>query len=85
MNRLVTMPDGPPGAAVIVQNGNHQTVLTAGVADLGMPGSPSAPAQMLQASFSNGFSGAVALALADRGGLSLSNTIGYRLPWLPRA
>ncbi len=85
VNRLVAMPEGPPGAVVIVQDGTRRTVLTAGVGEFGTPGAPSASDHMRLASFSKAFSGAVALALVDRGELSLSDTIGFRLPWLPRA
>jgi D-alanyl-D-alanine carboxypeptidase len=84
VNRLVTLPEGPPGAVVIVQNGTHQTVLTAGVSEVGAPGLPAPSDHMRLASFSKAYSGAVALALTDRGELSLSDTIGARLPWLPR-
>jgi D-alanyl-D-alanine carboxypeptidase len=37
------------------------------------------------ASVSKAFSGAVALGLVARGRLSLRDTIGKLLPWLPRA
>ena len=37
------------------------------------------------ASVSKAYNGATALALVDRGALSLADTIGERLPDLPRA
>lgn len=85
VQRLVTMPDGPPGAVVIIQQGKNRTVVTAGVAEFGRPDRPSIRDHMRLASFSKAFSGAVALALVDDGRLSLSDTIGSRLPWLPKA
>jgi D-alanyl-D-alanine carboxypeptidase len=55
------------------------------VAEFGRPDRPSIRDHMRLASFSKAFSGAVALALVDDGRLSLSDTIGSRLPWLPKA
>jgi D-alanyl-D-alanine carboxypeptidase len=82
---LVGMPDGPPGAIVIVQRGNRRTVFAAGVRDLKARG-PVRPADHMRlASASKAFSGAVALSLVSQGKLSLGDRIARRLPWLPAA
>jgi D-alanyl-D-alanine carboxypeptidase len=82
---LVAMPGGPPGAVAVVQVGDRRTVHTAGVADLATGAAPTADLHMRVASAAKGFSGATALALVDRGLLSLDDTIGERLPDLPDA
>ncbi|WP_111765679.1 serine hydrolase domain-containing protein [Nakamurella deserti] len=82
---LVAMPGGPPGAIAVVQIGDRRTVHTAGVADLDTGAAPTADQHMRVASAAKAFSGATALALVDRGVLSLDDTIGRRLPDLPAA
>ena len=80
LDKLVATKGGPPGAIVVVQRGDAQTVYTAGVADL----SASTPLDVNQhvhiASVAKAFSGAVALSLVDQGVLSLDDTIAQRLP-----
>jgi D-alanyl-D-alanine carboxypeptidase len=81
--RLVKLPGAPPGVIALVQRGRQITVKTAGVAKVGgLP--PTASDHMRLASTSKAFSGAVALALVSRGILSLNDTIGKLVPYLPR-
>ncbi len=80
LDALVAAKGGPPGAIVVIQRGDGQQVLTAGVADLATA-APLDPDQHLHvASVSKAFSGAVALSLVDQGVLSLDDTIAQRLP-----
>lgn len=79
------MPGGPPGAIAIVQRGSSRRVHAHGVRELGQPGPPRANDFMRIASVAKAFSGAVALALADAGRLSLDDTIGRWLPEQPAA
>src|SRR5262245_24866657 len=85
LERLVTMPGGPPGAIAVVQRGRRQKVLVAGVANLDSTQSITADDHMRLASVSKAFNGAAALSLVERGVLSLDDTIGERLPALTRA
>jgi D-alanyl-D-alanine carboxypeptidase len=85
IDRLMAMPGGPPGLVVVLQHGSRPVVVSAGVAKLGTSRPPAATQHMRVASVSKAYSGAVALALVDRGVLSLHDTIGTLLPSLPRA
>lgn len=83
--RLVSMPGGPPGAISVVQVDGRTQVTTAGVGNT-MTDTPISPDDTVRiASVSKAFSGAVALALVTRGTLSLDDTIGQRLPYLPKS
>ncbi len=83
LHRLVTMPDGPPGAIALVQVGSHVTVTTAGVGNV-ITKTPIAATDTVRiASISKAFNGAVALALVAKGELHLNDTIAKRLPTLP--
>jgi D-alanyl-D-alanine carboxypeptidase len=82
---VVSTPNGPPGAIAIIQRGHRRTVHTAGVADVRTRRKPRPSDHVRLASVSKAFSGAVALALVQRGRLSLGDTIGRRLPDLPSA
>jgi D-alanyl-D-alanine carboxypeptidase len=85
LRQLVGLPGGPPGAIAIVQRGGRSSVYRAGVSNI-RTGAPMDPRQHMRiASVAKAFSGAVALALVDRRALALSDTIGNRLPKLPRA
>ncbi|MEU3794535.1 serine hydrolase domain-containing protein [Streptomyces fructofermentans] len=85
LERLVAAQGGPPGAVVLLQNGDDRRVLRAGVADL-ESGRPIGPRDHTRtASTSKAFSGAVALRLVQRHALDLDDTIAKRLPTLPRA
>ncbi|MGH8869725.1 MAG: serine hydrolase domain-containing protein [Actinomycetes bacterium] len=85
LERLVAMPGGPPGAVAVVHRGHHRTVYTAGVANVTTQRHIRVSDHMRIASIAKAFSGAVALTLVDRGRLSLRDTIGERLPYLPDA
>jgi D-alanyl-D-alanine carboxypeptidase len=83
MQRLVTMPDGPPGAIALVQVGRRVTVTTAGVGNAVTKSPITADDVVRIASISKAFNGAVALALVAKKKLRLSDTIAKRLPTLP--
>jgi D-alanyl-D-alanine carboxypeptidase len=83
--RLVRQPDGPPGIAVVVQRGGRAVLYRAGTANLATGAPIRASDSMRLASVAKAFSGAVALSLVAKGRLSLSDTVGRRLPGLPRA
>ncbi|GIK77313.1 MAG: hypothetical protein BroJett022_10030 [Actinomycetes bacterium] len=85
LDALVRIDGGPPGASVLLSRGRHEKFLRAGVADLGTGAPFRRRMRMRVASVSKAFSGAVALALVDRGRLRLDDTIGERLPELPTA
>ncbi|MFD9463745.1 serine hydrolase domain-containing protein [Streptomyces sp. NPDC060027] len=84
LEELVRSPGGPPGVIAVLRREGVSRVLRAGVADLesGRPIRPNDHTRI--ASTAKAFSGAVALGLVDRGALSLDDTIGRRLPSLPR-
>ena len=81
---LVALDGGPPGAIAIVQRGQSREVHSFGVRNIksGLP--LRANDHMRQASTSKAFSGAVALSLVSKGKLSLNDTIGERLRYLPQ-
>jgi D-alanyl-D-alanine carboxypeptidase len=85
LKALVARHGGPPGAIAVVQRGKHREVHAFGVRNLksGLP--MRANVRMRLASTSKAFSGAVALSLVSEGELSLSDTVGERLPGLPHA
>ncbi|MFF8833603.1 serine hydrolase domain-containing protein [Streptomyces sp. NPDC015131] len=82
---LVASPGGPPGAIALLQRGRDVRVYRAGVADVESGRPPRPGDHMRLASVSKAYSGAVALQLVERGKLRLDDTIGTRLPRLPRA
>ncbi len=82
---LVTMPGGPPGAIALVQKGAPPQVTTAGVADVATRAGVTDTDYMRLASVSKAYNGAVALSLVQKGTLSLSDTIGKRVPGMPQA
>lgn len=85
LQRLVDVEGGPPGVIAVIQRGADRRVHGAGVAELGAKAPPRARMQMRLASTAKAFSGAVALALVQKGELSLRDTIGELLPTLPAA
>jgi D-alanyl-D-alanine carboxypeptidase len=85
MDALVERPSGPPGVVVIVHRGDDRRVLTAGVANVETGREIRVNDHMRVASVAKAFSGGVALSLVDRGKLSLRDTIGDLLPYLPEA
>ena len=81
---IVTVPDGPPGIVVVVQDGHDRPrYITAGVADRETGARIRSDDHLRLASVSKAFSGAVALSLVADGHLSLDSTIGTVLPALP--
>ncbi|MFF2366804.1 serine hydrolase domain-containing protein [Streptomyces sp. NPDC058122] len=84
LEELVRSPGGPPGVIAVLRRGGESRIVRAGVADLdsGRPIDPDDHTRI--ASTAKAFSGAVALRLVDRRALSLDDTIGRRLPSLPR-
>ena len=85
LRRLVAMPGGPPGAIAVVQRRRRVKVHAVGVSDLATRDALDKTDHMRLASVSKAFSGATALSLVAQGVLSLDDTIGQRLPALPRA
>ncbi|TXS57044.1 serine hydrolase domain-containing protein [Streptomyces sp. t39] len=85
LDALVRRQDGPPGAVVVLRDDRRQRVLRAGTADLSTGRPPRIDDHMRIASTAKAFSGAVALHLVAEGRLRLDDTIGGRLPRLPRA
>lgn len=85
LEQLVRAPGGPPGVIAVLQRGKSRQILRAGVADLDTQRPVEQTDHMRIASTAKAFSGAVALRLVDRGTLGLDDTIGRRLPALPRA
>ena len=84
LRSLVARHGGPPGVIAIVQRGQHREVHTFGVRDL-ESGQPMHPGDRTRiASAAKAFSGAVALSLVSKDRLSLNDTIGERLPGLPK-
>ena len=85
LRSLVTRHGGPPGVIAIVQRGSHREVHTFGVGNI-ETGRPMRPGDRTRiASAAKAFSGGVALSLVSKDRLSLNDTIGERLPGLPRS
>ncbi|NML51797.1 beta-lactamase family protein [Streptomyces sp. R302] len=92
---LVAAPGGPPGAIAVLTRDGDRRVYRAGTARLGSGTAksgtgggtrpPRADDHMRIASAAKAFSGAVALGLVDRDALALDDTLGKRLPHLPKA
>ncbi|MFC8173989.1 serine hydrolase domain-containing protein [Streptomyces sp. NPDC057325] len=85
LDDLVRTAGGPPGVIALMQTGDRTTVHRAGVADTRTGRPPRADEYTRLASVSKAYSGAVALRLVDRHRLGLDDTIGRRLPALPKA
>jgi D-alanyl-D-alanine carboxypeptidase len=86
LGQLIGEPGGPPGAIAVVQRGHHPVkVFRKGVADQKTGVRIFVPDRWRIGSVSKAFNGAVALRLVAQGKLSLSDTIGQRLPTLPAA
>ena len=85
LGQLIREPGGPPGAIAVVQRGKHIKMFRQGVADQ-KTGAPIHVGDSWRiGSVSKAFNGAVALQLVAQGKMSLSDTIGQRLPALPFA
>jgi D-alanyl-D-alanine carboxypeptidase len=85
LGQLIREPGGPPGAIAVVQRGHDVKVFRKGVADQKTGAPIFVPDRWRIASVSKAFNGAVALRLVAQGKLSLSDTVGQRLPTLPAA
>ena len=86
LDRIVAARGGPPGLSVVIRRGRRQDFRRRGFADVRTGRRPTANDHMRIASMAKAYSGAVALALVERGRLGLDDTIGERLPGvLPRA
>jgi D-alanyl-D-alanine carboxypeptidase len=85
IDQLATAPSGPPGIAVVVHRGSEVSLHSAGLAVVAPATRFGLDDHMRLASASKAFNGAAALALVRSGALSLSDTIGARLPSLPSA
>lgn len=85
LDGLVAATGGPPGAVATLYRDGRLTVLRAGRSDVDRRGAPRASDHTRIASVSKAFGGAVALHLVQQGRLGLEDTIGQRLPSLPRA
>ena len=85
LSGLVRMPDGPPGAIVVVQRGGQRHVYRAGVRQFGSAQPVLISDRMRLASTAKAFSAAVALSLVSAHKLSLRDTIAKLLPGLPAA
>jgi D-alanyl-D-alanine carboxypeptidase len=83
--RLVTMRGGPPGVVAIVQRGSKRIVFRHGVAERSPQRSIALGDHWRIASVAKAFSGAVIVTLVGRRRLRLDDTIGKRLPELPKA
>jgi D-alanyl-D-alanine carboxypeptidase len=85
LDHLVDLKGGPPGVSAVLLRGDRERLVRAGVADV-ETGKPFTRQKLMRvASVAKAFSGAIALSLADDGFLSLDDTIGSRLPYLPVA
>ncbi|MGW3291799.1 serine hydrolase domain-containing protein [Streptomyces sp. NPDC001002] len=83
--QFVESPGGPPGLIAVLQKDGETRVVRAGVADLATDRRPQPDDHMRIASTAKAFSAAVALSLVDRHALHLDDTLGRRLPQLPKA
>ena len=84
LDHLVSSPQGPPGVIAVVEHGSTPAVFQAGRAVTSASSPLRAEDHIRVASVAKAFSGAAALALVSRHTLSLDDTIGQRLPNLPK-
>lgn len=82
---LMRSPGGPPGVFVLVQNGRDRRMYAGGLANTDESVPIRQHMHMRIASTAKAYSGAVALTLAERGVVKLSDRVGQRLPWTPRS
>jgi D-alanyl-D-alanine carboxypeptidase len=80
---LVGMPEGPPGAAVVIQREGKLRLHTAGTATLGAADPIRLNDYMRIASVTKAFTGATVLRLVERRKLGLRTTIGQLRPDMP--
>src|SRR5690349_11509476 len=80
LDAITSDPQGPPGISVLIHKRSRTLWYTSGVANRATGAKPRRPMKMRIASMAKAFSGAVALALVDRGKLKLSSTIDEVVP-----
>lgn len=80
IDAIVDDPQGPPGVSVLIRNRWGTRYFESGVANVRTGAKPRRLMKMRIASMAKAFSGAVALALVDRGELRLGDTIDEVLP-----
>jgi D-alanyl-D-alanine carboxypeptidase len=80
LDRIIEARGAPPGLMVVVQRGRDREFRRRGVGDVRTRRRPSLSDHYRIASMAKAYSGAVALALVSQGRLSLTDTIGQRLP-----
>jgi D-alanyl-D-alanine carboxypeptidase len=85
LKALVSMPQGPPGAAVVIQREGKTNLHTAGTGTAGARNPIGLRDHMRIASVTKAFTDAVVLRLAEKRRLALSATIGQLRPDLPAA
>ena len=86
LDRIVASHNGPPGLSVLLRAHGRRTLITRGTANVKTGRRPTAHDHYRIASMAKAFNGAVALALVDRGELSLDDSVGGWLPdLLPNA
>lgn len=82
---LITQPEGPPGAYVLVNRNGHVRGFSAGRARVGGADVPGSGRHMRIASLTKAFTAATAYSLVADGRLSLDSTVGEVLPSQPAA
>jgi D-alanyl-D-alanine carboxypeptidase len=82
---LVAMPQGPPGAAVVIQREGKLKLHRAGTATVGVRDPIGIHERMRIASVTKSFTGAVILRLVEKRRLELLTTVGQLRPDLPAA
>jgi D-alanyl-D-alanine carboxypeptidase len=82
---LVAMPQGPPGAAVVIQRDGKLRLHRAGTATFGARDPIGLHDHMRIASVTKAFTGAVILRLVEKRRLGLHTTVGQLRPDLPAA
>ena len=85
LNQLVTMPQGPPGASVVIQREGKLKLHTAGTATVGVADPIRLNDRVRIASVTKAFTGAVVLRLVEKHKLRLGTTIGQLRPDMPAA
>ena len=80
LNRVMKAPDGPPGIAVTIVREGRRQFFWRGRGNVRANTAPKMRRPLRIASVSKAYSGAVALALVQRGKLKLTDTIGSVLP-----
>ena len=80
LDRIVDSEAGPPGLSVLMRTDRGREFIARGTANVKTGRRPTAHDHYRIASLAKSFSGAVAMALVDRGVISLDDTVGE---WLP--